>query len=290
MLDRINEFLNKHPALSQILGLVLSILLALIAVLILLKLSRKLFRRIRAKTNNNGINIRVLENILRFLIVFVAALWVVMSSDLTRSFGQTLFTGTAVLAAIAGFAAQPVLSDLICGFIIGSTRPFEIGNRITLDNDLSGIVKDITLRHVVLQGLDTQTFIIPNSKMNSYIIRNMSYQSDIRSVDCRFTVSFDSDPEEAARVIKEAIQESPYSIPGKTDKEGKKQYADVYFMAFGDSALQFSTTAYYEASTATEVFRNDINTRVKKALDSHGLEIPYNYMNVVMKNRNQEEA
>lgn len=282
-MDKIKEFLNSHPVLSQVLSLFLTMIAALIVALILLKLSRKLFRRIRAKEKNNNINVRVLENILRFLIVFVAVLWVVMSSDLTRSFGQTLFTGTAVLAAIAGFAAQSVLSDLICGFIIGSTRPFEIGNRITLDNGISGIVKDITLRHVVLQGIDTQIYIIPNSKMNSYSIQNMSYQSDIRSVDFRFTVSFDTDPQEAARVIGKAIQESPYSVPGKKGKTGEEQYAKVYFIEFMDSALQFATTAYYEPSTPTEVFKDDINTRVKKALDQHGLEIPYAYTNVIMK-------
>lgn len=285
MFAKINEFLNQHSLLNQIFHLIITLLLALIAVLILLKISRVLFGRVRAKSKNNNINIRVMENIIRFLIIFTAVLWVIMSSELTRSFGQTLFTGTAVLAAIAGFAAQPVLSDLICGFIIGSTRPFEIGNRITLDNGISGIVKDITLRHVVLQGIDTQTYVIPNSKMNSYSITNMSYQSDIRSVDFRFTVSFDTDPEEASRVIGEAIKESPYSIPGKKSKEGIPEYARVYFIAFGDSALQFATTAYYNPSTPTEVFKDDINTRVKKALDSHGLEIPYSYTNVIMKNQ-----
>ncbi|MBQ7145358.1 MAG: mechanosensitive ion channel family protein [Lachnospiraceae bacterium] len=283
-MEKITEFLNHHPVLSQVLSLFLTIIAALIVALILLKLSRKLFRRIRAaNAKNNNINLRVFENILRFLIVFVAVLWVVMSSELTRSFGQTLFTGTAVLAAIAGFAAQPVLSDLICGFIIGSTRPFEIGNRITLDSGLSGIVQDITLRHVVLKGIDTQVYVIPNSKMNGYVIQNMSYQSDTRSVDFRFTVSFNTDPEEAARVIEEAIQESPYSVPGKKGKDGEMIYARVYFMAFLDSALQFATTAYYEPGTPTEVFKDDINTRVKKALDAHGLEIPYAYTNVVMK-------
>ena len=282
-MKELKEFFHSHPVLNQVLGLVISIVIALIAVIVLLKLAGLFFRRLRSREKFNNINTRVLENILRFLIVFVAVLWVVMSSDLTKSFGQTLFTGTAVLAAIAGFAAQPVLSDLICGFIIGSTRPIEIGNRITLDNGISGVVKDITLRHVVLRGLDTQTYVIPNSKMNSFIINNMSYQSETRSVDFRFSVSFDSDPELASRVIGDAIQESPYSVPGKMNNEGKKEYAKVYFIAFGDSALQFATTAYYEPSTPTEVFKDDINTRVKKALDSHGLEIPYSYVNVVMK-------
>lgn len=282
-MEKIIKLFPNNPVLNQGVSLLVSIAIALVVVILLLRLSRRVFIRIRAARNVNSTNTRVMENMLRFIIVFVAVLWVVMSSELTRSFGQTLFTGTAVLAAIAGFAAQPVLSDLICGFIIGSTRPIEIGDRIVVDGGITGIVKDITLRHVVLQGLDSQIFVIPNSKMNSYIIRNMSYQSELRSVDLRFSASFRTDPEKAVQVIAEAVRSSPYSVPGKKGADGKPEYAGVYFLSFAESALIFGTTAYFEASTPTEVFKNDINTRVKKALDESGIEIPYNYMNVVMK-------
>ena len=43
------------------------------------------------------------------------------------------------------------------------------------------------------------------------------------------------------------------------------------------------TTAYYLPGTPTEVFKTDINTRVKKALEANGIEIPYKYINVQMK-------
>ena len=48
-----------------------------------------------------------------------------------------------------------------------------------------------------------------------------------------------------------------------------------------------ATTVYYEPTTPTEVVKSDINTRVKRALDENGIEIPYNYVNVVVNERRE---
>lgn len=280
----IHQFFSDNPIIGQVGELLISVVISFLVAAVLLRLSAKLFRRLRKDPRNVKLNTRFLENVIRFVIIFVSVIWVVMSSSLTRSFGQTIFTGTAVLTAIAGFAAQPVLADLLCGIIISSTKPFEIGNRLTLDNGVSGIVKDMTVRHVVLQGQDTQMYIIPNSKMNSYTITNLSWKTDTRAVDFRFQVSYSADPAEAIRVIGSAIRESELTVPGKPKADGARDYADVYFLAFKDSSLEFGTTVYYMAGTPTEVLKSDVNTRVKQALDAAGIEIPYPYYNIVAKN------
>lgn len=282
-MEAIQQFFTKNPIIGQVAELLASVVISFLVAAILLRLSGKLFKRLRRNPEKVKLNTRFLENVIRFVIIFVSVIWVVMSSSLTRSFGQTLFTGTAVLTAIAGFAAQPVLADLLCGIIISSTKPFEIGNRLTLDNGVSGIVKDMTVRHVVLQGLDTQMYIIPNSKMNGYTITNLSWKTDTRAVDFRFEVSYSADPEETIRVIGDAIRASELTVAGKTKPDGTKAYADVYFLAFRDSSLEFGTTVYYKAGTPTEVLKSDVNTRVKKALDAAGIEIPYPYYNIVAK-------
>ena len=200
-----------------------------------------------------------------------------MSSSLTQSFGNSLFQGTAVLAAIAGFAAKPVLSDMFCGFMISTTKPFNIGDRIELDDGTAGIVKDITIRHVVLQGIDTLRIVIPNSEINSKRITNLSHQPGIRSIHFRYVVGLYSKADQAKQVIGEAIRESPYTIPRNGD-----EYSPVYFLSIPDSGLEMGVTVYYEPSSPTEVVKDDVNSRVKLALEKAGIEIPFNYVNVVM--------
>ena len=280
-MEDILQYLNKNPVLNNVINFALKAVAVIAVAIVILWISQKLFRRIRTKATK--FNTQFTEKVFRFLVIFISVMWLVMSNDLTRPFGQSLFQSTTVIAAIAGFAAQSVLSDMICGFIINSTKPFGIGDRIELENGVSGIVRDMTLRHVVLQGIDSQVFIVPNSKVNAQYVRNMSFQSKIRSVDFHFAVSYDTDPEIATQVIRQAIMDSPYSVPGRIPKGGgDPEYAEVYFLAFRDSSLDLGTTAYYQPTTRTEVFKNDINTRVKKALETNGIEIPYGYLNVMV--------
>ena len=274
-IESLNEYLKKDQGAAPWISLGISIAIATVAVFILLKVEKKLTRKWLAK--HGSINNLYTEKVIRFLIIFIAVLFVIMSSSLTRSFGSSLFQGTAVLAAIAGFAAKPILSDMFCGFMISTTKPFNIGDRIELDNGTSGIVKDITIRHVVLQGIDTLKIVIPNSEINSRSITNLSHETKVRSIHFKFTVGLNSNTDQVKRIIQDAIRDSEYTAP----RDGE-DYSPVYFLAYLDSGLQMATTVYYMPGTPTEYVKDDVNSRVKRALDANAIEIPYNYMTVIM--------
>ncbi len=275
-MEAISKFLKDHPTISTWGSLGLSILVAAVIVSILLKCEKKIAAKMIKKFD--GINARFTEKLIRFLIIFIAAMAVIMGNEITKSFGSSLFQGTAVLAAIAGFAAKPILSDMFCGFMLSTTKPFNIGDRIELDDGTAGIVKDITIRHVVLQGIDTLKIVIPNSEINSRRITNLSHMTRTRSIHFRFQVGLDTNADEAKRIIREAIEESPHSVP----RDGE-DYSPVYFLNFTDNGLMMATTVYYEPTNPTEAVKDDINSRVKRALEANNIEIPYNYVTVVEK-------
>ena len=279
-MDVINSFLNSQSPLSSWARLGINTAVAFVIAFILLKLEKKIAGKWISKYD--GINARFAGRVIRFVIIFIAAMWVIMSSSLTQSFGSSLFQGTAVLAAIAGFAAKPILSDMFCGFMISTTKPFNIGDRIELDDGTSGIVKDITIRHVVLQGIDTLKIVIPNSEINSKRITNLSHMAGMRSIHFRFTVGLNTLPEQAKQVIQDAVRQSPHAVP----REGES-FSPVYFIAYQPSGLEMATTVYYRPESPTEIVKDDINTRVKQALVAAGIEIPYPYMNVLI-NRDEQ--
>ncbi len=273
-MNTVSNFLKEHEVITEWGYLILYIAIAVVIVLLLLKFEKKIAGKWISKYD--GINARFTEKVIRALIIFLAAMWVIMSSRITQSFGSSLFQGTAVLAAIAGFAAKPVLSDMFCGFMLSTTKPFNIGDRIELDDGTAGIVKDITIRHVVLQGIDTLKIVIPNSEINSRRVTNLSHHTKTRSIHFRFQVGLNTNADTAKRVIREAVQESPYSVP----REGE-DYSPVYFLDFTDNGLLMATTVYYAPTSPTEVVKDDINSRVKRALEANEIEIPYNYVNVI---------
>ena len=180
------------------------------------------------------------------------------------------------------FAAQDVIKDVLGGMMISIYKPFEIGNRIELGDGTIGIIQDITMRHVVLACMEMQKVIIPNSRLNAMCIKNYSYHTNYRSAKFSFHIAYGSDVDKAIRVIKQAVKESQYSIPGFTTKKGK-DYGDVYFMAYEDSSLKLVTTVYYKSTSPSEVVISDINLRVNHALAENGIEIPFTYINVIQK-------
>ncbi len=286
-MESIKSLLETYPLVWNVLKLLLTVAAAIVALMLVLRLERKLAHRLL--DNKRNINLRFVESIVRFVLILLAVEFVVMSSPLTETFGKVLFQGTTVLAAIAGFAAQPVIADIICGLMMSATRPFDIGDRIELEDGTAGIVKDITLRHVALQGIDTLKIIIPNSKLNGMKITNLSYGTTTRSIHFRFNVAYGTDVDLAMAVIRDAVIESPLTVPGKPGENGNA-YGPVYFIEYAASSLVMATTVYYEPTSPTEAVKSDVNCRVRRALNAHGIEIPYEYINVVVDNKEESEV
>ena len=274
----LSKIIDTNDWLGKLVEFLIYAVLAIVITTIVLKIEGKFFaKRLKQKKN---IQARFTSNLIRWVIIVIAIIWVLVSSSATADFGKVLFQGTAIMGAVVGLAAQPVISDLFCGLMLTIHRPFEIGDRIELDNGLRGVVMDITARHVVIRTIDTADAIIPNSKVNACVITNMSHNKKIRSVHFRFHVSYGTDAEKAMAVIRQAVMDSEFTVPAWKDTE---DYGPVYFIAYADSSLEMATTVYYEPTNATEVVVSDINLRVKKALEEAGIEIPFNYVNVVMK-------
>ena len=284
-IDSTREWIKEAGWLGGLVEFIVAAVLAALAVLIILKVEKKVFSKRLGM--GNKIQFRYFENLFRAAIILIAIFWVITSTVVTESFGKILFQGTAIIGAIIGFAAQPVISDLICGFMLSASKPFDIGDRLELDNGISGIVKDITMRHVVIRGIDKTDVIIPNSVLNGMSITNMTRHNTIRTMRFTFPVAYGSDVDKAMEVIRKAVEDSPYTIPGYEKPDGTQEYGPVYFMAYESSSLSMVTTAYFRAGTRAEVMKSDVNVRVNHALRDAGIEIPYNYVNVVI--RNQEE-
>ncbi|MCR5328134.1 MAG: mechanosensitive ion channel family protein [Saccharofermentans sp.] len=259
--------------------LIYTAIAAIATALILAIYNRFVKKKLKDKKN---IQIRFTQNIIRTLIILVAVIWVLVSSSATTDIGKVLFQGTAIIGAVVGLAAQPVIGDLFSGIALSFNRPFEIGDRIELDNGVRGIVMDITIRHVVIRTIDTIDVIVPNSKINASLITNMSHNTKTRSAHLKFNIAYGSDVRKAMDILKNVIEECEYTIPAW---KGKEEYGPVYFTSYADSSLVLSTTIYYKPTSATEAVLSDINMRVNDAFAKEGIEIPFNYVNVVMKDQ-----
>ncbi len=228
----------------------------------------------------NKLHVRFTVRILHVLIICACAFSAIDILLDNLSLASVVLKGSALVVAIIGFAAQPVISDLISGYLISINKPFEIGDRIIVEGEAPGVVEDLTLRHTVIRIYDDIRIIVPNSILNSKIITNTSYHHDFYRLHLKFNVSYDTDVQKAANIIRDAVAASPYTL-GVSAGNIQEDSGPVYFLEYGDSALILETTILINQSTSSYIATTDINTRVKKAFNEYGIEIPYNYVNVV---------
>ena len=270
----IKSLFDTTTRLGQIVELLIYAVIALVVTTVILLIYGK-FVKNRLKAKNN-LTIRFTQNIIRVGIILIAVIWVLVSSTATTDIGKVLFQGTAILGAVFGLAAQPVLGDFFSGIAITLNRPFEIGDWIELENGTAGVVADITPRHVVLRSLGTVEIIVPNSKINALMLKDTSFKK-LRSVKMDFNVAYGTDVDKASEIIKNEIINSELTVPAKND-----EYSDVFFESFADSSLVLTTIVYFKQSTSGLAVKTDVNKRVNDAFNKEGIEIPFNYVNVVM--------
>ena len=261
-----------------ILVLLLGIVLWLLVAIGILKINKKIFTHLEKK-KGNSITLQFLQKAIALGIIVVFFVLPMGGEQIARS----LLGSTAVVAAVVGLAANDVIKNMFAGLEISIYKPFDVGSRIMLEDGTVGIIEKLTLRHVVLRLIDTTRVIVPNSKANSSTIINYSYAENVpRSFDVRYPISYDSDLDKAKEVIRKTICECPLTLNRDkftiTDPNSKA----VYFLEIQESALLLGATVYYPHELRTEVVKDEVNTAVFKALKENGIEIPYNYVNVVM--------
>lgn len=243
----------------------------------------------RFTKHSDKIHRRYIGKFLYLIIILACLINILEMFDPNLRLSSVLLKGSALIVAILGFAAQPAISDLICGFLISINKPFEIGDRIIVEGMEPGIVEDITLRHTILRIYDNLKVIVPNSVLNSKTITNTSYRFDRRGIHLSYSVSYDTDVAEAMDIIRDCVAESPYTLDVET--EGiKEDSGPVYFLRYADSALILETTIWVLRTTNSYVATTDVNMRVNEAFNKYGIEIPYNFLNIVQRENTVSET
>lgn len=241
-------------------------------------LNKYTFNRIKRK--QKGMHLAFFERFSALIIVVSIVLIAVSAFNGFESVWHTMLGGTAIISAVIAFVAQDIIKDILAGLMISIHKPFEIGDRIVLENGTAGIVEDLTMRHVVLQGFDTIKYVIPNSKINTQQVTNFGHLREMQSAEFEFRIALHSDVELAKRIINETVRKSKYSSPGLPEG-GKTVYAPAYFVRFASSALVMTVLVYFEKKYPPEKVIDDINTSVYAALKANGIEIPYEYINIL---------
>jgi small-conductance mechanosensitive channel len=104
--------------------------------------------------------LRVLRQLLVFLVTIVSIGVILMNIDAVRQVGTGLLASAGVAGVIIGFAAQKSLSTIIAGLQIALSGPMKIEDVVIVEGEY-GTIEEITLTYVVVKLWDLRRMILP---------------------------------------------------------------------------------------------------------------------------------
>jgi small-conductance mechanosensitive channel len=184
--------------------------------------------------------------------------------------------GAGIFAVAIGFASQKAFSNIISGLFIVIFKPFRINDRLSIGNDISGIVEDITLRHTIVRSYENKRFVIPNA----YISEEVLVNADITDPQIRkfvfFKVDYQTDLNQAIQIIRELAENHPLTLDRRTTEELKNEEskAAINVIDWGDYAIVIRAAIWANDSSDAFAIQCELNETVKAKFDEAGIIIP----------------
>ena len=172
----------------------------------------------------------------------------------------------------AGLALNGALSNLAGGVLIMLTRPFRVDDYIEAQG-YSGTVEDIHITYTRLRTPDNKIVYIPNGALSSGNIVNYS-EKDTRRVDLTFSIGYSDDYEKAKSIINTLFESHELIL--------KDPAPTVRVSEHGASSINLCARAWVNNADYWTVYF-DITEQVKTAFDKEGIEIPFNQLDVHLK-------
>jgi len=119
-----------------------------------------------------------------------------------------LIAGLGVAGAGVALAMQGVLGNMVAGLTIILTRPFRVGEYISIVKE-EGQVEDISLFHTSLTHPDLSRVVIPNRRIVGEVLHNYG---QIRQVEVIVRVAYDADLNQVLATIHEMLQASARAL------------------------------------------------------------------------------
>jgi small conductance mechanosensitive channel len=201
---------------------------------------------------------RLLEGGVRALVLAIFAIMALQNVGVEL---LPLIAGLGVAGAGVALAMQGVLANLVAGLTILFTRPFRVGDYISIAKE-EGEVLDIQLSSTTLGHADRSRVVIPNRKIVGEILHNFGR---LRQLDVAVGVSYQTDLGAALGVVRDVLQSSPHAL--------KDPAPAVSVARLADFSVRIGVQPWVNApdyGSAT----SDLNRALLEAFRASGIVIP----------------
>ena len=272
---------------DKLLNIGVTAVIVFVLTLIILKCNKLVFKGIVKRSGkDNDLHITFLKRIIDGIIIILGVYAVCNKIEFLKTYVLSIIASSSLLVVVLGFAAQESLANVINGTFISVFKPFNVGDRVKLVSlNLVGVVEDITLRHTVIKTFENSRLLIPNSIMNKEVIENTNFADETVCNFLDVSVAYDADVDKAIEIIQELVREHKFFYDSRTAEDKAEGKPDVIVRVRTLGATSVDLRANIWTKTIGENFEmcSDLRREVLKKFSEEGIEIPYPYTNVIVK-------
>jgi small-conductance mechanosensitive channel len=208
---------------------------------------------------------KIFLDVLR-LVALAAALIAILFEAGVKA--ENLFTGSAVVTAVLGFALKDTLGNVFAGLAIHAEHPFEVGDWIQYDANQAhiGRVVEINWRATKVITLDEAYVIIPNGQLAQASIRNFTKPEPWSRRSLFVVAPYDVSPQRVQQIILESIRGSFGVL--------EKPPPSVVTNDFKERGIEYWVRLFTSDFDKRDRVDGMARDRIWYALARHGIEIP----------------
>lgn len=197
---------------------------------------------------------RVLRRTITAVIFAFGILSALLVIPQVRAVAGGVLASSAVLAVVIGFAARTTLANGVAGVLIAFSQPLRLGDRVEVDGD-AGTVEEIGLTYTFIRTPGNVRLVIPNEKLASDTIRNLTIVSREQLAEVAVQVPLEKD-------LRAAVE----ALRSETAPDG----AEVVVTGLEDVAT-VTLRAWAPDEEAADRLASELRLRAHSRLHSEGL-------------------
>ena len=166
-----------------------------------------------------------------------------------------------------GLGLQKLAANYVSGFVILFERSLRIGDTVRVDG-FEGVIVDIKTRYTLIRSLAGRASIVPNEKLITERIENLSLADPRILLATDVTVGYASDVDRVQKILLDAALATPRVL---AEPAPAAQLAHL-----GADGLEFTLQFWISDPNNGQInVRSEVNLRVLEGLRKAGIEIPF---------------
>ena len=282
-----NFMQNELPGIAlTALFIAVTIIVTLVCVRVVNRVLLRLIDR-QKQVNSGSATILAFCRYLAIAAVYFAGFAVIVSNIPALSAGMNkLMAAGGVLAVVGGLASQEALGSIVSGLMILAFKPFVIGDVVRcVDNNISGVVEEITLRHTAIRTWENKRVIVPNSVMNSSVVENADYTDSRVCTFLEIGVTYESDIALAKQLLADEIARQPDYLDTRTpeQKTAGAPAVQVVVLALAESAVTLRASIWARDNGTAFAVKCAVQENILRIYADAGVDIAYPHLVVQQK-------